>query len=561
MRRWAVGLMLLALAAADAAEVPSGPAAVYFIPMVRFVDHFNVQLTQDRLEAALRFAETSKMTPLFLFSGSVADILAEENPHTHLADRIRELVRQGKVEIGYDGSEEPTPWTRPQANFRNAHTPDEYWLARVQAVDWFLSEAKDPLFGDPDGSKRGGLDQVMATLGMPSFVTGIYSEMGGDSELVHLLRRRGVQTILSGVSGNDRPPGRNMHGFRGAAVNFGQVMSACSTCSSEVYWQDGFLHLSTAEGGSTRIFPAYQGIAALQKMLATSEPAHSHFVFVDLFSERDYLKSSFLGAADATATVYGYNNPKAPMAAENAYRPAEEVKASLDAEASVMADLAGRPFVSMRQLANAAQRYTVPKPGDEQVRRAAVDLLEQWAKSGFEPPSFAKVDERFFSLAEMFALLVARVGDADPAAVGKASGGEPVLFGPSLTAEVASSGANQVAVKDVLESCRRLWANWQASEGGWQPLPRRMVPAVVRVGQIEVNSGQFLKVLARLCVTPMSSGEIRIENAGMISVAGYAVPMSVRPNERRAAWTMKPAPLGNLADKSLLVSDGDLHSR
>lgn len=539
-RRILIGLSSLLVAGATtlpgAAKQP-----VLFVPIVRFSDHFNFQLTLNRLNAALALAESSAdVSPVLLFSGTVAEILGDQNPHTHTVDRIRELVERKRLDIGYDGSQEPTPLTRPRPNFRLAATPEDFWKARLEAYEWFLTEHKDHFRGDPDPSRAGGLKRFVETFGPPSYITGLKTELEGDSELVYLLRKRNLNAVLDGLSDAETTPGRNVHGFRTEALTFSRILSPSEQFAPELHWQDGYLRLSSAEGGVTRAIRGFEGKASAEKLLTALDRMKTQIVLLNLFEERHYIHPTFYTTPDLTPALFGYLNPRSPLLLDTVLQPEAAVAKSLGDEQTMLAFLrtefiprnAGSRFVTTRELLRVTEPGRRPSMDPVALAGAAMDLLNRWKATGYQPPSFAQSAERYYSLAELFELLALALAERNLQS--EYSG---TLYGPSLMGEEPSGGAAQLSVEAVKSKCKEIVARWSQSQ---RPAS---IPVRIKLGSLDINAAQFLKVMAKTFVDGHRLREVSLDNAGMISGAGYATPMSVRPVERRASWTLKPAHL------------------
>ena len=144
---------LLAPVAILSAQVPPVPAyraskpgevvkqaPIYVVLLATIDDEINAPVSMERLPRAIKAVErlragaaASHPVCLLQFNGVVAGRLESENRATHGVDTIKDLVGRGLVEIGYDGTDEPTLITRPRPNLRGADTPEKRWLARGQA--------------------------------------------------------------------------------------------------------------------------------------------------------------------------------------------------------------------------------------------------------------------------------------------------------------------------------------------------------------------------------------------------------------------------------------------
>ncbi len=249
MRPWcgSVAMLLASAVIATAGPVPRQP--VYVQLVTTFDDYVNPELSEERLErTGPLVAELARKWPqwhvswLVQFNGASAEALRLRQGNG-LYDAIRELQGRGLVEIGYDGAEEPTPFARPRPNLRGADTGEARWLARSQALAWFLAEGRDALTGEP-GPGVGGLARVVEIFGPPASVWEASLDVGCGPELVHQLRRMGLDALMPGLPMRTHALTRNLHGYRGAAAMLATLVSAHEESAPEVFWMDHTLRLS-----------------------------------------------------------------------------------------------------------------------------------------------------------------------------------------------------------------------------------------------------------------------------------------------------------------------------
>jgi hypothetical protein len=107
-----------------------------------------------------------------LFSGAVSQALDESNAKTHIKDFILDYKKRGVIEVGYDGTDEPTYEHRPMVNLIENRDPKSRWLARAAADEKFLTEARDPVTGTPIPDKVGGLEEMQRVFGEAACIRG-----------------------------------------------------------------------------------------------------------------------------------------------------------------------------------------------------------------------------------------------------------------------------------------------------------------------------------------------------------------------------------------------------
>jgi hypothetical protein len=140
---------VVAFMPAAGAVTPSS-APVYFYVFARIDDHINREISEERLRRTLDLVERlrSKQRPeglscTILISGAMAEALAEWNGSDGLLDRLRRMKRDGAIEVGYFGANEPTYTSRPGPGYRNRRDADEWWTARSNAAQSILTDGRD----------------------------------------------------------------------------------------------------------------------------------------------------------------------------------------------------------------------------------------------------------------------------------------------------------------------------------------------------------------------------------------------------------------------------------
>ena len=211
----------LGLAVGYGADTPAKEQPVYVYLYTRIDDHVNHELSEDRVKRTIanldRIGRANPgVTPscVFLVSGASSEMFQQRDDAAKYLTTLKEGVRRGVWEIGYDGENEPTHLVRPQPNFRGAKTGDDRWMARTQAFGWFLNEYKHRLTGEPDPSRPGGLKLTQQVMGPVVSVSGVVTmELGSDSEAANLIRQQAPGAILPGLPESDTWPARNLDGY------------------------------------------------------------------------------------------------------------------------------------------------------------------------------------------------------------------------------------------------------------------------------------------------------------------------------------------------------------
>jgi hypothetical protein len=546
----------MSIAAVLPAAVDRAPQkqSIYIKLFVRLNDHINVQLTEDRVRrSGALVAELKEKYGLLSPSvsmnvtGAVAQAFHDRRNAVKVLSEMERWSKLGIVEIGYDGSDEPTPSKRPQPNFRWADTPEKRWLARLEAYEWFLNEFKNPLNGDPDPRKPGGLKKTLEVFGNVTSVYGIAPEAGVQPELTHLLRRMKVQAVLHGLPEVTAAPLKDMVGAAGALAEMGKVFGQGSI--PEVYWYDNMLRLSDAGSPSMRILSTHEGLAAVRKYLEGLDRTKPHVVRLEIASALMYLLPGSEKGPLANTVRYGYDNPKRPVIEPNMYRPDADVNAAYASEREVLEWLAasflpanpGSRFIAPSELLRAAKvSVSVPK---SMLDAAAQDLLSQWQEIGNHPPSFAKSGEEWFSLADMFQMLAAALGHYARNHVFPGAVERLPVYGPieiTLDQGPAQISVSRSSIMNAADAVYSRLANQD-----WTPIPTNIIPGWITVQGTRFNAAQFLRAMTQIYVNAEKSDMI-VPTCQMYGEVHLSYPPVRSHTNMGSIWTSKPAVFSGL---------------
>jgi hypothetical protein len=546
-------LMLLSISA------PADPQAPVYIQLFScFDDHLNIEIPDETLTWTLGMVEKrrtanpqSRISVLLQFTGAMSEAMADRNRANGLLDRIIDLSRRGFVDVGYDGTEEPTWRTRPRPNFRTAKTPSERWMARIEPAGWFLTDHKHLLKGYPDASQAGGLKKAVQVFGSIVSVSGYSEELGGDPEYCHQIRTFVRDAILPGLPEPTTWPARDLNGYRGAVEGLGTLVSPGPDFAPELFWQDNFLRLSDTSGPAVRLFFAQEGPEALKKILDQLDRSRIHILRIRLGSPSIHLQPEFEKNLVSGTVRYSYDNPKPARLPEQAFRPKNEIDAGYDREAAVIRWLEeeyfpanpGSRFVSCRdllQMTAGGSGSAVPR---DILKNAAADLLSQWKKIGNHPPAYAAAEGQYFSLAEMFQLLSNALGQFHREGRIPDSVAMLPVYGPIDMTEEEGPSQGTLQAGDLIAVCSDLSDRW--SPKAWAPMPENAVPGWITVAGHRLNSAQFLRLMAEAYLAAKRDGEFRIQTSQMQSSIALIFPSSRPRTDNGAAWTIKPARLIN----------------
>ena len=586
-------------------ESPREPVLVYL--QAEMTDHVNLDVTEDRLRHLLPMLEKYRkdhpeahVCATVMFSGAVSDALAQRNSETHIVDFVKDYIRRGVIEVGYDGADEPTYKNRPTLDFSNAKSIDDRWMVRAQTEERILTEARDPLTGVPQAGKDGGLKRMQEVFGDAVYISGVepmldnsprpaggatatnessraytpadarvkhpvptfIPEIGGDSESVRQIRNYNNHAIMPGLPEDNRA---ELPGFGGAEEGFLRLIAPTPQRSPEVYWQDNVLRLSEVSNTSEAAEEAdhdYEGLTAKELKEDTGDLNRSRIqvVRVELADERNYLQHAFT-KEDEYALKYAYGHPNSPKLPAEARLAPADVDAAYAKEAAALEWLAGEFFTAnpgsrfvsstdLRKVAALSAGYSVSMQG---LRTALTDLLAAWGNDTF-PPSFLTVDGHYLSLADTFQVMTDALTELDRTGKLPQSVSVVPVYGPLYTPTGHGPNVGEVTAAAVAHTAAGIAARLHDTSAG--PVPKNSIPAVVAVpisapangnsdgqAEIKMSAAQFLRLMASALVAPSPDTKLRVKMTYMFPVQASLMPKTRTTGEMGASWTVKPAQL------------------
>lgn len=554
-------VLLLIGKMASAGPTPSQqPLYIYLTADIS--DHINLDMTEDRLRRILPMVERCRkahpgadVTATVLFSGAVSQALADRNSQTHILDFVEDFVRRGVIEVGYDGSAEPTYVKRPLVELRNAHTGEERYEARAVVAEKFLTEARDPITGAPEPGKDGGLKKMQEVFGEAGYIAGltlygpdpmtrVIPEIGTDTETAQRLRRYNSTAILVGLT-DENPLETFM--YRPWAEVFSKEMSPVPATSPELYWQDHFLRFSESSGPSNEMLPASAGVDSFKTALAKIDRSRIRFVHVELGADRDYLTPKFSQGELYPPTRCAYNHPDQPKLPHEALRSAAEVdKAYANAEATLqwltevlLPGDSGVHFVSTAHLKKMVKPGTDFSVSVSALRTATQQMLVAWGDQP-APPKFMSVEDRYLSRAEMFQAMADALAGLDGSGkLPQSVRVVPVVAPIDVVRGKVDSG--EVPASSVAHACASFAVRLHDQTA--TPIPHNVIPTWVTVEGIDVTPAQFLRLMAEALMAPSLEAKLQIKKEQTFSGRDELFFRSRIDRDLGGLWTRKPAQL------------------
>jgi hypothetical protein len=578
-----------ALVAADTAKQP-----VYIYLYASVTDHVNMDLTVDRLRRLLPMLEKYRkahpeahVSATVLFSGAVSEALAQRNSQSHILSFVRDYIRRGIIQVGYNGADEPTYEHRPAFDFFKAETPQDRWLVREAAYEKFLTEARDPLTGAPQPGKSGGLKRVREVFGDVAAITGmmmfedaragvaqtnaapadfspsdphfakpltrrtpptagLIAEVGGDSELVQLLRRDKTKAIMFGIP--DTNPAGLIPGFGEGRTAYGKFMSPVPEAAPELYWQDDILRTSESSG-TVRLVHASDGADAMKAAFGKMDRSTVHVIHVELASEQNYLQPAYIKGSDFPPVKFAYNHPQSPLLAQEARLPTAGVEAAYAKEDALLKWLvedfptdAGSRVVSNTDLMTMVGPSTGFSIAVDGLRAALSEFVKATDSNTYMPPLF-QADGHYLSLANTFQVMADALAEFSRTGRLPQSVKVTPINGPVRLLTGHGPNQGEVSVASVVRACVDLQPGLHDLSPG--TMPKNAIPVSVGVDGIRMTPAQFLRLMAQALQNPSASPDTKLAIKMLYPLTG---PQVAYPRTRPAfdagfGWTLKPAPL------------------
>jgi hypothetical protein len=573
------------IGSALAAQVPPVPAAnqaaiqqpVYFYLYSRVTDHVNMDITEARLRRLLpMIGQYRKENPqanvsaTILFTGAVSQALADRNKKTHIKDFVLKYKKMGIIEIGYDGTDEPTYDHRPMIDESIEQKPyQERWLERASEDEKFLVEARDPITGEPRPGVAGGLKEMQAVFGPAACISGasVGEKMNrplynaehpdrtlpyptkaevGDWELVPVLQRYNTGAILFGFSAANRD---YLPGYGTSVAEIGRIVSPEPDTAPELFWADDVLRFSEAGGGGSRLVSLNGGLGVIKDATTKLDRSRIHIFHVELDNESDYLTSDFTkGKIFTPALAYAYAHPDKPQVPADARLSPADVDAAIAKEEAALQWLiaeyvpasAGNRIVSNSDL----RRMT---PASFGFAMATADLRDALTKTFADMgnanhlPEYFQVRNRYLSLAETFQVLTDALAEMNRTGKLPETVRVDRVYGPLAMPMGHGPNIGDVKVASITKICADLDSHLHDDTG--YPMPKNTIPPMFTVDGIRMNAAQFLRLMAQSLQDPSPETTLHVRMDYMLTGAAQVFPKARNLEDVGATWTFKPAPL------------------
>lgn len=551
-----------ALSQQAAIAAPPSQQPVYIFVTADISDHINLNMTEERLRRILPMVDryrkahpSANLKATILFSGAVSQALAERNKETHILDFVLDFIHRGVIEAGYDGFAEPTYVKRPLVELGKAKTREERWQERAGAAEKFLTEARDPVTGDVLPGQSGGLKKMQEVFGEAAYINGltlfgsdamvkVIPEVGTDSETVQQLRRYNSNPIMAGLL----DPGLiETTVYRSWAGNFSKEMSPLPSTPPELFWQDNVLRFSELAGPENRLVhaSAATGVDALKTSLEKMDRSRIRFIQVQLGSDKDYLTPMYSRGEYYPPTRYAYNHPNQPTLPAEALVPAANVEkayAAMDATLKWITEDVSTADSSVHFISTATlKRMIEPATGFtvsfSSLRPAVEQMLTAWGKNP-TPPKYLMVQGHYLSRAEMFQVMSDALAQQNRSGKPpKSIRSVPVVAPIDIHEDKLATG--EVSASSVARACSSFADRLHDATG--TPVPHNIIPDRIAVEGAEVDSAQFLRLMAEALVAASPKDKLEIKPIRMFSGQDELYYKTRLVRDMGGLWTRKPA--------------------
>lgn len=546
--------ILLAAGSLQAASLASGSQPVFIVLYSRFYDHSHKYPNEQRVIRLIPLLEklrakypNSGVSSLFEFSGSMSQVFLEYNSGLHLVDKVKDAAKQGLIDIGYTGEDEPSYLYRPRPDYLSAETGEQRWLTQSEAAERFLTDFKDPVTGRPVPGLTGGLKHMQEVFGQASFVQGATDVIGGDSAVTNQVRKLSPNAMMLGVPPSDTR--RGIESYGASANAFAKGISPSPETSPEVFWEDGMLRLSDLSLTDNRPRSTDDPIDALKKAFAALDRSRVRVIALEFGSYKRYLAKRPDGTVIWDPMEWLYYHPDSPkfpgtmkpfvadMAVEAAYRNEEKVMDWLLGE--FLPANPGSRITSIHDLEKTVEPALPSEVSWDEIKALASDFEVRFKPYPTRLVDYLHAGDKYFSDAEAFALMAEALST-----VGKS--GSPVasikplpVYGPISVPNDMGPVKGTVTVREVLAAVARIAPPLRNTE--WKTVPENSIPAFVQVGSIKVNATQFFRLMALTCLDPSPDKVLPLSPMVLHSDVMFRYPKNTPIPDQGMGWTLKPA--------------------
>jgi len=172
-----------------------------------------------------------------------------------------------------------------------------------------------------------------------------------------------------------------------------------------------------------------------------------------------------------------------------------------------------------------------------ELQLAANDLLKG-TEVPLTMPNVVFNGRMYYSLADMFQLLSAALAEVGRTGTRPASIKLANVYGP-LEMSTLPGPSGEVTFEAVLHAAAGIAD--QLRDTSWKPMPSNAIPLMIDVGNIRVNAGEFLILMAQAYSNPVPATKLKVTPRSMFSQAGGTYPHHSDASDIGNVWTARPA--------------------
>ena len=106
------------------------------------------------------------------------------------------------------------------------------------------------------------------------------------------------------------------------------------------------------------------------------------------------------------------------------------------------------------------------------------------------------------------------------------------VYGPVPLPDDRGTFNGEVTIASVAKVCATIAGDLH--DASWSPLPKNRIPSRVTIDGLDLNSGQFLRLMSEGLLASSKDAKLRVKMTQMLSVSGWSVP-TTRPQEDQSA--------------------------
>ncbi len=525
-----------------------GQQPLYFFLFTHTEDPFNHDLSEERylrlvpeVEARAASHPEAGLVWTIMFQGTDARAVAERNPQTGVLDLLRQAHEAGVVEFGYHGHHEATYDNRPQTAFSESSS---WETLTAGMLDWAGCQ-KDVLYGGCIGD-RGGIYNLLDNFGPVEVVSGVFmvsdvAYEGGPA--THAVANILPDRLLSFGYPDHGPFAAGTK--REAVAALMARLTPTNETSASVFWADNVIKMT---GGNpidgTRGIDPLRGPQYAAQMLAGLDRSHPNLILTGLGSKFLYTRQG----QNTSPTIYGYAHPESPELPESLLNTPRQREVFYQQSLQtldylldeVLPQNPGARFVNSQEVVD-----MVAPPAYWQITPSQLDVLSRWALIYWtdRPPDWVSDGTDFYSLRDLFTLLVRALAEETPSAAGQtlALG---AAYGPLEAVDAA--GPVVLTREEILQTAAALAPDF-SPDAAWQLTPSAMVQPVYRLNGQEVTAAQLLYGLATVYAADYAG--VRLERITLPATRAMPVTYDLLQDIgclatcSGTAWSFKPARL------------------